>query len=282
MFLPLCLTLGACSSSSDEEGESSNGSNSQESKNFLGYWHSENEDYDFLFNEDGSCIAYANWDAAPESGRWSYDEKSKTLTSTIGGNSWLINSSSSYSWTGINMGSYRTVSYYHSDIHYLWRSCLTRYKWNQVDGSDSFSFSFDQVDGASDSYIYLFGNYGDYYYNDMSFVMGFWEIKEVTYNLPNYYTYDGFEVYPQSAKMKIYNCMLDDDKFTATFDQTVEYVLSILYHYNPKNIEQDVYEQTNKSTGMAMTVTDFGKSSPILTIEDAKTGYKATYKGTKK
>lgn len=280
MFLPLCLTLGACSSSSDEEGESSNGSNSQESKNFLGYWHSENEDYDFLFNEDGSCIAYANWDAAPKSGRWSYDEKSKTLTSTIGGNSWLINSSSSYSWTGINMGSYRTVSYYHSDIHYLWRSYLTKYKWNQVNGDDSFNFSVDQERETGDSYIKLCG-YNETY-SDLSFVMGFWRITDYHFGDPNN-VLDNIYQNLKYAEMKIYNCQYGGDKFTATFDQTVKFEYAISFHRIDFYFETTTdWQEVTDETTLTITVTDLGKSSPILTIEDAKTGYKATYKGSKK
>ena len=180
------------------------------------------------------------------------------------------------------MGSYTTVSYYPSDLHYFWRSCLTKYEWYQVDGDDTFSFSFDQVVYTTDSYIQLSGH-------DMSFIMGFYKPISFTFSDPRIVV-DGFDTYPTYANMKIEKCKFAGDEFTATFSQTVEYNYSIAYHevwlYNgviyPGEIEYIWDESTDEATGLTMTVTDFDKSSPVITIEHAKSGYKATYNGFKK
>ena len=291
MVAIVSVSLVSCGGDDDDNGANGNGSNGNGTDNleaqiFVGYWHSENAEYDFLFNEDGSCIAFANWNTAPKSGRWSYDKNSKKLTTTIGGNNWLINVNSSNYWAGINMGSYATVEYYPSDLHFLWRSCLIRYKWNEVNGDDSFSFSFDQVQNTTDSYIQLYG-YNDYGY-DMSFIMGFY--KPVRFDLGWRWVVDGFDVDPTYANMKIENCKRVGDKFTATFSQTVEYNCSIAYHeeweYNGEissgETKWTYNESKDESTGLTMTVTDLDKSNPVITIEHAKSGYKATYKGIKK
>lgn len=274
----VCLTLAACGPDDDTNSPSSPVPD-DESKNFLGYWHMVNGDYDFLFNEDGSCIAYDTYSNTSKSGQWNYDKSTRMLSTNVG--TWLIASNSSSNWLGTNTGTYSVANYVRSDLHHLWQAYLTKYRWDKKEGddlwNDSFNFTFDQVNYTTDTSIYLSGSE----YSDMSFVTS---TMSLSVSMSEFIV-DDVSLYPKSATMSIGNVKLLDGQFTAYLTQVVKYDCCVTFHgYDDdgyKGNSQTKWSEETDDVSLNITLTQINTNNPSLTFEYKGTKF-ASYKGIKK
>lgn len=99
-----CFNAIACSTNDEIDSNSPEDNLPEETKAFLGYWESSNDNY--LFFADGICwrIPYNSYNPnnfTPEKGYWTYDNSTKILATTI--NQWQVTLSNPLAWTGISL-----------------------------------------------------------------------------------------------------------------------------------------------------------------------------------
>lgn len=145
MVAIVSVSLVSCGGDDDDNeangnGTNGNGTEKSEAQKFVGCWVADNEDNKWMFFPDNSCTFIntdgTGWEVWRYSGRWSYDEKSKMLTASTSEEriSCLINYSSDYTWTGIDMGGNSTVAFSRDDMGTV-REYLNGKIWKGANGS---------------------------------------------------------------------------------------------------------------------------------------------------
>ena len=129
LLLPIFFTMGACSSDDSEDNNEGNdplSHLSEDAKKLVGCW-----DEGWVFYPDGTCcfIDHNGYEISREYGEWTYDDKTKLLTTTVGSKQYSVSLLSQNSWAGINLGSGSTVSWHRYDIGYA-GELISRKQWS--------------------------------------------------------------------------------------------------------------------------------------------------------
>lgn len=277
--LPL---FNSCGGDPDSNDDGNTGQIPDEQKVFLGYWHStDGSNSDFIFNADGTCNAYDFYDTTPKSGIWSYDNTTKTLSTTIGSNSWIISISNYQAWAGVHLGGGGAESFARSDLQHLWRVYLKCFNWIKDDTYHTMSFSSNAEYYFDDTSIRIYGSNSRG--SDMKFVVDLDWQWDFSFNDPEYVV-ESFDGDMTSASMKINNCKLQDGIFVASISQNCDFNMILAYHNewieNGKEYTSKTYYDNWKSSSeksFLLKLSDTDKSNPILTI--TYDDWKAVYKG---
>lgn len=221
-----------CGSDSDSDTGGGNGPDGKKSEvqKFVGCWVAANEDHKWMFFPDNSCVFIdtdgTGWEVWRYSGRWSYDEESKMLTASTSEErmSCLVNYSSDYTWTGIDMGGSSTVAFTRDDIGTV-REYLNGKTWKGTNGS---------IKITSNS-LYTGSNYNGKWHNIVWCLNG-WEndaafpecVSPSTYY--QYGEYRGAGGY--TCDVEVERCInVSDAKFNSSTSATLDVTIDDDYFY---------------------------------------------------
>lgn len=110
----------------------------QSSLQFVGYWHGNGNNYDFLFLPTGVCFQYNNWNSKwIGDGHWSFNPETSLLSTTISNYSWVINIVTENDWSGVRFGGKGAQSYSRSEYlsYDFVNGYLRKTMWKTVSGS---------------------------------------------------------------------------------------------------------------------------------------------------